>query len=147
MPGPAKSAGIITRFTWPSLERRTRVAGDKTDRLLLELRLVGVDHRQEPPREIGFWLGCDEQDFGPAAGDLPAVRIAPLSLSVEGGEALGEIWRDGPRRKLGPFVVSQRLAPLDIAAEEQFSDEHVLFGLQQTGGRGRRQLRAPGEQQ
>jgi hypothetical protein len=58
-------------YRWSSLEGRTRVAGDNADQLLTELRLVGVDHRRQPPREVGFRLGRDEQDFGPAAGDLP----------------------------------------------------------------------------
>src|SRR5271163_2092357 len=131
--------------TW--LERRIRVAGDDADRLLVELRFVGVDHRRQPPREIGFRLGCDKQDCGPAGGDPPGLGVAPLALSVKYSEAVGEVWRDGLRRKLGPFDIGQRLAPLDIAAEEQFSDEHVLFGRQQTGVRGRRQLGAAGEQQ
>src|ERR1700730_134200 len=120
----------LCRLTLSSLERRTRVAGDNADRLLAELRLVGVDHRRKPPREIGLWLGCDEQDFGWAAGDLAGLRVAPLALSIEDGEAVGEVWRDGLRRKFRPFGIGQRLAPLDIAGEEKFSDEHVLFGRQ-----------------
>jgi hypothetical protein len=62
-----------------------------------------------------------------------------LALSVEGGEAVGEVSRDGLRRKFNPFGIGQRLAPLDVAAEEHFSDEHGPFGRQQTGvRRGRR---------
>ena len=146
MPGPAKSAGIITRFTWPSLERRTRVAGDNADRLLVELRLVGVDHYRQPTREIGFRLGCHEQDFGWAAGDLPGLRVASLALSVEGSEAVGEVRCNGLRRKFSPFGIGKRLAPLDIPAEEQFSDVHVPFGRQRTGIHRLWQLGAVGEQ-
>jgi hypothetical protein len=73
----------------------------------MELRFVGVDHRREAARKIGFSLGCDEQDFGPVAGDLPGLRVAPLAFAVENGEAVRKVRRDGLRRKFSPFGVGQ----------------------------------------
>jgi hypothetical protein len=70
-----------------------------------------------------------------------------LALSVEGGEAVGEVWRDGLRLKLSPFGIGQRLAPFDIAPEEEFSNEHVPFGRQQAWVCRRWQLGTAGEQQ
>jgi hypothetical protein len=76
----------------------------------------------------------------------------PLALAVENGEAVGKVGCDGVRRKLSPLGIGQRLAPLDIATEEQLGDEHALFGRRETCVRCRRQYqrRQPatgGEQQ
>jgi hypothetical protein len=71
----------------------------------MEQHLVGVDHRRQPLREIGGSRGRNEQDLGPVAGDPPGLRVAPLSLAIEDGEAVGEVRRDGLRGKLGLFGI------------------------------------------
>src|SRR6266446_7362514 len=112
------------------LECGARITSDDADRLVVEPRFVGVDHRRQPLCEIGGSRGRDEQDLGPVAGDPPGLRVAPLAFAVKDGEAVGEVRRDGLRGKLGPFGIAQRLTPFDAAAEEQLGVEHPLFRRQ-----------------